>query len=185
MTRANGETLIMTDAPAYETSMSQYVLITDFDEELNKEKREIDNWFAQVSEIERSNFRIEKNSIFYFLYERLDNVCAEYKREQKEKTALQLPEISEESFLAMLFLFPFLQNKSPSFYVDADLCSVAVTFKVKKNQKVSIATKTPRLFYLSKIGTEDEIRLPFSLASTLKLPTREYLKQLEKILSYL
>lgn len=183
MTRANQEPLRLTDAPTHEVSLRQYVLISDFDEELNRERKATDNWFAQLRKTKPSNLRIDKNSEFFDLYGRLEGTYETYQRERKEKTALGLPEIPEESFLAMLFLFPLIHNKSPSSYVDTDLCSVAVTFEAKKSQKVSIVTKTPRLLYLHKVGTVGNIPLPFSFSSILQLPSASYLERLEKILS--
>lgn len=177
------------DAFVSETPFCELLSVTDFDVELNREKEAIDKWFAQIQSSEADDTSckpcIEEDSIYMPLYQLLNSACSSYQNEQKTNKELNLPDIPNDSFRGMLFLFPFLLNKKPSFYVDADLTCVAVTFHVRKTQKISIATKTPKLLYLSKVGNEEEIRLPFILSSTLKLSTPDYLKHLEKILGYL
>lgn len=163
------------------------IVALQFEDEIRRKKEIVNYWFEQVQALnyQRDKIRkVEKFSIYTSLLTSLEKALQEYENERKENPELKLPDIPEESLRAMLLLFPFLYGKDYLFFIDSDLSCVAVVIRPNKQEQITIATKSSTLLFLSKVGEYDEIQLPFSFASTLKLPSPRYLKKLEKIISF-
>lgn len=163
----------------------------DFEAEL-KRLENIEKWFSVVKKLNLVDLPIDpkkltlgENSVYAPLLNALGDAYEAYQSERKGFPELGLPEVPKVSWLGMLHLFPFLCGKEPIFYVDADLSSAAVKFSIQSGQQVTVVTKTTKLIYLSKVGNTEKIRAPFILTSKLKIPTEQYLKQIELLITYL
>lgn len=146
------------------TSVSQItgsseILSVQFEEEILRKKEKVNSWFEYVQALNCLKSEIlkeEESSIYAPLWSSLEKALQKYENEKEERPELELPNIPEESLRTMMLFFPFLYGKDYAFYMDSDLSCAAVLIRSNKNERITIATKSPTLLFLSKVGENED-----------------------------